>query len=297
MAKKKTETLSEPKQPVIKPLLRLLATNFFEHDVGKNAAALAYYLLFALFPLLIFVSNLFGLMNLNITVTIQVLQRFLPNDIVGLVETYLDHVSHTSSHTLLWFALVFSIWFPMRVAKGLMEDVRLAYQLGKPQRPVAYTIRQLIYTIVFLIVIALTLFLATMGKHVLVYIKELLPQDVLQISDYLLGIWQYVRFFPIALLMFVGLGTLYAVSLDKKPPMKTILPGISAALISWLAVSIGFSIYVENFANYSAIYGTLGAVIILLLWLYMTAVIMILGAEINAALFVLRSNEKTAVRR
>lgn len=259
-------------------------TNFFKHDVGKNAAALAYYLLFALFPLLIFISNVLGLLKLDITSIIQVLQRILPSDIVRLVETYLEHISHTSSQTLLWFALIFSIWFPMRAAKGLMDDVRLAYHLEKPENPITYTIRQLAYTIVLLLVIGLTLLFSTLGKQVLGYINYLIPESAMHISVYFIEIWQYLRFIPVALLMYAALGTLYAASLDKRQSIKDILPGIAVAMTSWMIVSIGFSFYVENFANYSVIYGTLGAVIVLLMWLYMTAVILILGAELNAAI-------------
>lgn len=285
------QTTQQPKTKgsVFRSTLRLLIARFFDHNVGRNAASLAYYLVFALFPLLIFISNLLGLLDLNVTAITQALQQFLPKDIVGLVETYLDHVSHTSSHTLLWFSLVFTVWFPMRAVKGLMDDVRLAYHLDKPQRPVTYAIRQLIYTIMLIVVIGLTLLLSTMGEHVLSYIKNLLSENTLRIPDYLLNIWQYLRFIPVGLLMFATLGTLYAAALDTRPPWKEILPGIIAALISWMAVSIGFSFYVENFANYSVIYGTLGAVIVLLMWLYMTAVILILGAELNAVLRIVRS--------
>lgn len=276
------------KQNIFLPTIRLLINNFFEHDVGKNAAALAYYLLFALFPLLIFLSNLLGLLELNVTEITQILQRILPKDIVNLIETYLDYVSHTSSHALLWFALIFSIWFPMRAVKGLMGDVRSAYHLGKPQYPKKYAIRRVIYTVVFLLVIVITLILSTLGRHVLDYIINLLPESTLKISEYLLGLWQYLRFIPVGLLMLIALGTLYAVSLDSRQPVKAMMPGIIAALVSWMIVSIGFSFYVENFANYSVIYGTLGAVIVLLMWLYMTAVILILGAELNAALQMVR---------
>lgn len=266
------------------PVLRLLVTNFFEHDVGKNAAALAYYLLFALFPLLIFISNVLGLLKLDISAIIQVLQRILPSDIVGLVETYLEHVSHTSSQVLLGFALVFSIWFPMRAAKGLMDDVRLAYHLDKPTDVVRYTVRQLAYTIVLLLVIGLTLLFSTLGKQVLGYINYLIPEQTMRISVYFIDIWQYLRFVPVGLLMYAALGTLYAASLDKRQPVKNFLPGMIAALSTWMIVSVGFSFYVENIANFSVIYGTLGAVIVLLMWLYMTAVILILGAELNAAI-------------
>ena len=274
--------------------LRLLVRNFFDHGVAKNAAALAYYLLFALFPLLIFISNLLGLLDLNVTAIMQSLQRVMPSDVVGLIETYLNYVSHTSSHTLMWFSLVFTIWFPMRAVNGLMGDVRQAYRLGKPQHPVSYRIRQLIYTVVLLLVIGLTLLFSTLGEHVLSYIKSVLPENTLRISDYLLNIWQYLRFIPVSLLMFAALGTLYSTALDKRPPRKAIMPGIITALISWMVVSIGFSFYVENFANYSVIYGTLGAVVVLLMWLYMTSAILILGAELNAALLTVRSGNAEA---
>ena len=84
--------------------------------------------------------------------------------------------------------------------------------------------------------------------------------------------------------MFAVVGMLYAIAQDRKQGVKTIMPGLLLAMISWLAVSICFSVYVENFANYSVIYGTLGAVIVLLVWLYLTSFVLILGAEFNAAL-------------
>jgi len=277
---------------IMRETIRLVIKNFFTHNVGKNAAALAYYLLFALFPLLIFVCNLLGVLDLNVHTVTQAMQQFLPKEVVGIVEVYLDYISNTSSHTLMWFALVFSIWFPTRAAKGLMEDVRRAYGLGKPEKPVAYTIRLLIYTVVFLAVIVLTLILSILGEQVLGYMNKLLPVNSPKMSDYLLSIWQYLRFLPIGLLMVVAIGVLYGASLDRRPPVKQILPGILAALFSWMIVSIAFSFYVENFANYSVIYGTLGAVVVLLVWLFLTAEILILGAEFNAALQRVREERK-----
>lgn len=91
--------------------------------------------------------------------------------------------------------------------------------------------------------------------------------------------------------MFAALGALYAMSMDERQPFKTLLPGITASLFAWMIVSIGFSFYVENFANYSIIYGALGTVIILMVWLYMTSLILILGAELNAALKTIREKK------
>ncbi len=258
--------------------------NYYEHGVGKNSAALAYYLLFALFPFLIFVSNLVGLLNFNIYTVTNALYEFLPKAVVGVIESYLDHVSRASSHTLLWFSLIFSVWFPMRAAAGLMDDVRRAYGQGLPKHPMIYILKQLIYTIVFLVVIVLTLLLTLMGKRVITSIGEVFPNLSVEAYEYILRIWQYLRFLPIALLMIAAIATLYMISLDKRPKVKTILPGILGSLISWLILSVAFSFYIENFANYSMIYGTLGTIVITMVWLYLTAFTLIIGAEFNAAL-------------
>lgn len=286
------ENKAKKKRLSPKKVLHLLFSRSFEHNVGKNAAALAYYLMFALFPLLIFVSNLLGLLELNISAIIKTLEHVFPSAVLGIVENYLDYISENSSQTLMWFSLIFSIWFPMRAAKGLMSDVRLAYGLKKPEHPIKYTIRQLIYTVVFLVVIVVTLFVTVMGENVLRYIKDTLLAGVFQMPDSLIGVWQYLRFLPAAVLMFAAIGALYALSVEPRQPIKNLLPGIFSAMLSWLVISIGFSFYVENFANYTLIYGALGAVIVLLMWLYMTAVILILGAELNAVLFTLRADRE-----
>ena len=283
------------KQRTLKPTIRLIIINFFAHNVGKNAAALAYYLLFALFPLMIFVSNLLGLLDLDVSTIIQTLGQILPKDIVYIIESYLEYVSHTSSQSLMWFSLVFSIWFPMRAAKGLMDDVRLAFNLKKPRHPITYVLRQLLYTVVLLIVIALTLLFSTLGERVINYIATLISSENLQISGYVLTLWQYFRFILIGLLMFTALGVLYASSMDKRLPMKSMLPGIACALFSWLAISIAFSFYVDHFANYSVIYGTLGTVIVLLMWLYITAAILIMGSEVNAALLTVHAEKENMI--
>lgn len=276
--------MKKEKKPVFKPTIRLLIKNYMDHGIGKSAAALTYYLLFAIFPLLIFLCNLLGLLDLNVNAITQALQQILPTAVVELVESYLEYVTNTSSQVLFWFSLVFSVWFPMRAVGGLMDDVRLAYQLPKPKNPIQYTIRQFLYTVMLLVVMVLTLFLTTMGRRVLSFLLGLLPDNIVHISESVLAMWQYFRFIPVGVLMVAALGTLYAASLDKRQKVKTILPGILVALSVWMIASICFSFYVENFAKYSIIYGTLGTVIVLLLWLNITSLIFILGAELNAAL-------------
>lgn len=267
--------------------------NAANHDIGKSAAALTYYLLFALFPLLIFVSNLLGLLDLNVDAITRTLLPVMPDDVVHLLEAYLSHINDNSSQVLFWFSLVFTVWFPMRAVKGLMDDVRLAYQLEKPCKPVWYAIRQFLFTIVFLVFIVVLFVLAILGRRFITTVTAWLGlEQLLKIPSALLNLWQYFRFVLLASLMFAVLGLLYATAQDRRQGIKTILPGVLLAMVSWLLVSIGFSVYVERFANYSVIYGTLGAVIVLLVWLFLTSFILIFGAEFNAALFAIREEKE-----
>lgn len=281
------------KKDILRKTIRRTIYNTAEHAVGKSAAALTYYLLFAMFPLLIFISSLLGLLDLNVASITQALLPIMPDDVVYLLEAYLNHITDNSSPVLFWFSLVFTVWFPMRAVKGLMDDVRLAYQLKKPDRPVMYVIRQLVFTVVFLVFVIVLFLLAILGRRFVSAAADWLGVDqLLKIPPILLYLWQYLRFVLLAGIMFAAVGLLYAVAQDRKQRARTILPGVILAMAAWLLVSIGFSVYVENFAHYSVIYGTLGAVIVLLLWLYMTAFILILGAEFNAALdSVRRENE------
>ena len=271
------------KKYVIKPTLCLVARNFSDHEVGKNAAALSYYLLFTIFPLTIFFSNLLGLLDINISLTTEQLDKFMPRDVVILLESYFDYVSNSSSYKLLWFSLVFSIWFPMRAASGIMDSVRVAYRLEKPENSVKYIMKQLLYTVVLLFAIVACLILTIIGKNFMMFIWSITPDETIWLSELFASIWQYFRFVPICILMFVALGSLYSLSLDEKHKHGAMIPGIAVAMLVWMVASIVFSFYVENIASYSVIYGTLGAMIILLMWLYLAALSIIMGVEFNAA--------------
>lgn len=110
----------------------LLIQRYFRHNVGVQSAALAFYLLFMIFPFLIFISALLGLLDLNVTAILLALGEFLPRDVVDIVRTYLVHVGRNPSPKLMVFGLFFSIWFPMRATNALMVSVRTAYRLGPP---------------------------------------------------------------------------------------------------------------------------------------------------------------------
>ncbi len=262
-----------------------LAERYFAHDVGRQAAALAYYLLFTLFPFLIFLHNLLGRFQFSAMGLLGQLRHLLPEQVLNLVETYLSYVEETSSPALLWFSLVFTLWFPMRAVRSLMGSVRQAYHLGEVRNRLWYNLKILLYTVTLLVTIVANLVLATVGRRALGLVQRLLPITLPQVLS---EGWNLLRFGLLGVLIFGAVGLLYAMAQDAPQRGRCILPGAVAALAAWLAMSAGFSFYVEHFANYSLIYGALGTVIILMVWLYMTAIVLIMGAEVNDTLRAMR---------
>lgn len=267
------------------------AERYIFHGVGQEAAALAYYLLFMIFPLLIFLSSLLGLLELDISSIIQGLTPLLPTGVVDVIESYLSYVRETSSRAMLWFGLVFTIYFPMRAADCLMTAVRRAYHLPRPKNQIVYMAKVLLYTVFLLVTIALTLALATVGRAALEFAGRFVV-----VPEAFIELWTDLRFLVLGGVMFAAVGLLYAAAQDGRQPARNIVPGVLAALVGWMVVSAAFSFYVENFANYTAIYGALGTVIVLMMWLNLTALMLIMGAEINGVLISIRGRRTPKAR-
>ena len=252
---------------------------YYVHDVARDSAALTYYLLFAIFPLLIFVSTLLGVLELDIASITAVLAPILPSDVVDIIRTYLEYVAANQSRQLLWFSLVFSIWFPMRSTGCLMHSLRKAFGRSAPENILLGQLRTLLFTIWMIFVIGLTLALVVVGRRALYFVSGFLP-----LSETFISVWGYLRFIILGLVMAISLGILYQLALGQRRPLREVLPGVGSSLAAWLLLSMAFSYYVENMARYAQLYGSIATIVVVLLWLYMSGQVLILGAELSASL-------------
>lgn len=263
----------------------LMVQRYLRHNVGIQSAALAFYLLFMIFPFLIFISALLGLLRLDVAGILLALGEILPRGVVDLIEVYLTYVSRNPSLRLMVFGLVFSIYFPMRATNSLMRSVRTAYHLGPPRGPARHVLKTLLYTVLLIVTIAAALALMTVGDRVLSYavVHVRLPGFVAEA-------WARLRFPVVAVLCYFALFLLYALAQDVRQPWRNIWPGTLAALAAWMALSWLYAFYVDNIANYSLLYGSIGTVIALLIWLNMSSVVLIMGAELNGTIMSLRKD-------
>jgi membrane protein len=266
--------------------IRRLVERYYLHDVGRDSAALSYYLLFAIFPLLIFISALIGALHLDVNSIIRMLSQLVPESVTEVVEAYLTYVSENASQRLLWFSLVFSIWFPMRSTSALMHSIRKAYGLGTPRSMVLSQVRIFLFTIWLIVTIALVLVLVTVGRRVLVFAAGLI-----YISPHFIDLWNYLRFVILAVYMFATLVVLYLLAQGRKRPMREVLPGAGLSLLVWMVFSMAFSYYVENMAHYAQLYGSIATIIVVLIWLYTSGTMLIMGAEFNGMMLEMREEK------
>ena len=174
------------------------------------------------------------------------------------------------------FSLIFSIWFPMRAANALLLSVRKAYGMGRPTQFLRHQAKVFLYTICLILTILLSLVLVTVGRSVLNLCADYFHFSAI-LTDGFLGC-----------IVFLALAVLYGLAQETRS-VHYVWPGVLFSLTAWMVLSLLFSLYVENAANYSVIYGSIGAIIVLLLWLYLSATMMIMGAEFNSVLMEMKT--------
>ena len=283
------ENLSLPytEQPVFIRLIK----RFVIHDIGRSAAALAYYFLFSMFPALILLTMLLTWLNLP-PLFMGMLKGIVPQDVLDIVSNYMDHISkvNSSSKNLSWLigSILLLFYFTMRAMNCVIRNIRTAYGYKSTKSPLRQQLNLFVATFFMMIAILFSLVLINVGRRVLHFLSP-----VLHLSSTSINVWNLTRFVILAAVLFAVLLLIYYLVPDRLHSPKRVLPGTFLATASWLSFSIIYAFYVENISNYSLLYGALGAAIVLLLWLYFSSFVLIIGAEVNGIYLEMRTEMRT----
>ena len=250
--------------------------------VFGRAAELSYYFLLALFPFLIFLTSIIGLVLGSGTGTrhmlFNYLGRIMPPSAFQLIDSTMYEVSTASSGSKLSFGLLAALWAASNGLTAITDSLNTAYDLNESrpwwkQRLVSITL-----TIALSVLIIGALVLVVAGGK----IAESLA------ARYGFGpvfplAWKIIQWPVILACMILAFALIYYFAPDiREQAWKWLTPGAAIGVALWLLVSIAFRVYLHFFNSYSATYGSLGAVIILMLWLYFTGVAVLIGGEVNS---------------
>ncbi|MCX6625697.1 MAG: YihY/virulence factor BrkB family protein, partial [Acidobacteria bacterium] len=265
----------------VRELVRRVWNETQNDNVFGKAAELSFYFLVALFPLLLFLTALFGYFaqgNHFRDVLFGYFARVLPGDAFRLViRTYTDITQNAGSGKLS-LGIIGTLWAASNAVSAIMEGANTAYSVRDRRPWWKAKLISLILTVALGIFVLVTLILAIYGN----WIGEWFA-DRFGVKAFYMQLWNIGQWPVVLLLLFLAFAMVYKWAPDLNDVRWSLItPGAITGVALWLLVSLGFRLYLRYFNSYGATYGSLGAVIILLLWLYLSGAAILIGAEVNS---------------
>jgi membrane protein len=265
--------------------LKLFAKKIFrriiDNAVSDRAALIAYYFLFAIFPFLFFMVTLAAYLPFVSPSTDLVARMapFVPADALGLVKGHLDDLLHNQHPHLLTLGFAVALWSASRGVDSLRGALNLSYDV-KESRPFWKTNGiALGITILTSVLMLLSFAGFALGTDLGVWLA-----DKLGMQHFWAFAWAWVRWPVVAAMIMTVEALLYYYLPDVDQEFRFITPGSIIGTVLWLLSTWGFTQYVQHFGNYNATYGSIGGVIVLMTWLWISGLIFVLGGEMNALL-------------
>jgi membrane protein len=258
-------------------------------QVPLLGAGVAFYVLLALFPAIIAGVSIYGLVADPQTVRDQInqLTNMLSPETAKLVGTQLEQVTSSAGGALglaTVLGILTALWSASSGMKALITGVNLAYDETEGRKFVKLRGLSILMTLGAMVLLAVALALIVGFPAV----PDSWPTP-------LQGTAAIVRFVLLAVLLMAGLAALYRYAPDRdQPKWSWASPGSVVATVLWVLASVGFSVYVNAFGNYNKTYGALAGIIILMFWLYLTAFVVLVGAELNAEMELQTAKDTTA---
>jgi membrane protein len=265
------------------------------HDeVFDRAAALSYYFLFALFPTLLFLAALLGMAG-----TPHLMEELmsygasvLPPEVSALLSRTLAEVVAGAGGGALSVGIIGVLWAASRGARSVIVALNVVYAVERSRpwwrRQLAAVLLTLAFCVFALTALALLVFGGRIGEALAAWAG---------LGDEFTAVWRLAQW-PLAILFgIVGMDLTYYFAPAARTRLTWLSPGAVVALTGWVAASLGMRIYVASFADYNATYGSIGAVIVLMFWLYLIAAMLLVGAEINAVIARTAARGETPIER
>jgi membrane protein len=276
-------------------LLRLAFWRAFQHDAFSIAKASAYSSILTFFPALLVVGSVLATWRKGAPYMREIsyaLSRILPAGSNAAMNFLRGAAQRPVS--LLITASLLTLWTASGVMISWMEGFRRCYELPKIWGLVKERLISFLLVIFALVPMTFATLLVALGSKVETNILFYTAQEY---SPYILVMWGAIRWLIATLTSIAVIALIYHNAVPRTQPWHSVIPGATLATAMWFSATLLFGFYLRHYADYSIIYGSLGAAIALLVWMYMVSLVVLVGAEFNAMLFprTMLGKELTAV--
>lgn len=249
------------------------------------AAALSYSALFAIFPFIIFLVALLGFLHIPqfFTWILDQARSALPIDAYQRVEDVVTQIQNQPQRGVLSFGILAALWAASSGVRALMGALNVAYGVEETRHWWKRYIISIVYTLALVILLIAAAGLMLLGPQAMEWLANRVGM-----SHAFVVVWTWLRFPVLVVLLMLLAAVIYYAVPNIRQPFRFITPGAVFAVVIWMLASFGFSLYVSNFTNYSATYGSLGGIVVLLFYFYISAAVLLIGAEVNAEVYKLK---------
>ena len=247
------------------------------HNISGLSAQLSYFFFLSLFPLLMAVFSLLPFLPVSEEDILYFLEDFAPEETIAVLESAVERILADHNGKILSISILITLWSASNGMNAIIRAMNLAYEV-KENRPFFITRGiSVLLTAAMIFVILVALALPVFGKQLGIYLFSKFG-----LTGDFLSAWHSFRWGVSSIVLFIVFTFLYYFTPNKRISCVSAIPGALVSTAGWMVSSLAFSYYVDRFAHYSYTYGSLGGIIVLLLWLYITAYILIIGGEVNA---------------
>ncbi|MEH7375053.1 YihY/virulence factor BrkB family protein [Neobacillus drentensis] len=258
-------------------LLKLLWHRVDEDDLPGLSAQLAYYFLLSLFPLLIVLFTLLPYIPIPHQDMLGIVRDFAPVEAMDLIEKNVHDIMNHRNGGLLSFGIIGTIWSSSNGINAIVKAFNKAYNVKESRSFIVSRGMAILLTFGMIFVLILAIVLPVFGREIGVFLFSQMGY-----TTEFIKVWDTLSWLVSAIILFLIFTGLYWIAPNVKIKCRSAFPGAAFATVGWIISSIGLTFYVGNISNYSLTYGSIGAIIVLMIWLYISAFIIILGGEINA---------------
>lgn len=252
---------------------------FQRHDLMGLSAQLTYYILLALFPFLYLLSSFSRYTYLSEETFVQSLADFLPKESYLIIYNIVQEITSTQSAGGYTAGFLVMIWLASRGTRAIMKGTNRAYDEVPKRRITRHIPTSLFFTFMILILFVVDAFFLLFASNALSWIVTVLFR--INITDVALN--RLVTLISLGI-TFLNILLIYRFAPGHHPKLIEVLPGTVFSTFGWMISSNFFGLYVSRFAHYLSFYGSLWGLFALLIWLYISSLVLLLGAELNAEL-------------
>lgn len=260
-------------------------------EINSKAAEISFYLLLFIFPFLIFtISTIVYIPTFTLNKSILIMKNIIPESAFNIIISIINSAIENKSLGFLISSFILTLWTSSRLIRTLIRWMNKSYNVKETRSFIKVSIISFIFTFSILVVIFSSTILLVFGKFIGYFIFNLIRLDSIFIY-----IWNVLRYIVGILTIIIIMINLYKYTPNKSLKIKDVIPGSIISTLVWLSISFFYSYYVNNFSNYEFIYGSIGGIIVLITWLYLSSWSILIGLEVNAQLYFKRLERKNRV--